>query len=158
MEKGSKTTSVDPHQEGVLDSDFPYVSKRVVRGRVVCVLDARSQRRGMQLELHPSRAVRAGEIHELALTDDPAAGPGARVDRVAYVGFVEMERGGVILVGDRVSVGGRELGRVVGFDYTHFPNHMSILVRGPQWKSGQELGIAVETAVIFALIPRQTPS
>lgn len=143
-------TSIDPHRAPVLDTDYPYVSKRPVEARVVCVLDARSERRGMHLEHHPSRAVRSGEIHELALTDDPAAGPGAKVDRVAYVGFVEVVRGGVILVGDRVALGGRELGRVVGFDYTHFPNHMNILIRGPRWETGRELEIAVEEAVVFA--------
>jgi hypothetical protein len=141
--------SIDPHQEQVLDTDSPYVGKRTVEGRVVCVLHARSERRGMQLELHPSRAVPAGEIHELALTDDPAARPGARVERVAYVGFVEIARGGVILVGDWVTLGAQDIGRVVGFDGTHFPNHMNILVRGPQWHTGQELGVVAEESVLF---------
>jgi hypothetical protein len=141
--------SLDPHRERVLDTDNPYVSKRPVEGRIVCVLHARSERRGMQLEPHPSRAVPAGEIHELALTDDPAAVPGTRVERVAYVGFVEMVKGGVILAGDRVTLDGRELGRVAGFDCTHFPNHMNILVLGPQWQTGQELGATLEAAVTF---------
>lgn len=145
--------SVDPHREQVLETDNPYVSKRPVEGRLVCVLDASSQRRGMQLEPHPSRAVPAGEIHELALTDDLAAGVGVRVERVAYVGFVEMVRGGIILVGDKVTLGGRELGRVVGFDCTHFPNHMNILVRGPYFQTGQQLGVDLEEPVIFAMSP-----
>lgn len=142
--------SIDPHQERVLDTDNPYVSKRTVEGRVVCVLRARSERRGMELEHHPSRAVPAGEIHELALTDDPAAEPGARVERVAYIGFVEIVQGGVILVGDQVTLGAQEIGRVVGFDCTHFPNHMNILVHGPQWSTGQELDTAPEDRVVFA--------
>ncbi len=143
--------SVDPHREQVLDTDNPYVSKRPVEGRLVCVLDARSERRGMQLEPHPSRAVPEGEIHELALTDDPAAGVGARVQRVAYVGFVEIVRGGVILVGDQVTLGGRELGRVAGFDCTHFPNHMNILVRGLQLQTGEQLGVDLEEPVTFTM-------
>lgn len=143
--------SVDPHRESVLDSDFPYVATRPVRGRVVCVLDARSERRGMQLEIHPSRAIRAGEIHELVLTDLAAAAPGVRVDRVAYVGFVEVESGGVIVVGARVTLGERELGQVVGFDCTHFPNHMNILIRGTEWQTGRGMGVAVEERVVFAL-------
>lgn len=145
--------SLDPHREQVLETDNPYVSKRPVEGCLVCVLDARSERRGMQLEPHPSRAVLAGEIHELALTDDPAAGVGARVERVAYVGFVEMVRGGVILVGDQVTLGGRDLGRVVGFDCTHFPNHMNILVRGPHFQTGKHLGADLEESVLFAMSP-----
>jgi hypothetical protein len=143
--------SIDPHQERVLDTDYPYVGKRPVEGRIVCVLDARSERRGMELEHHPSRAVPAGEIHELAITDQADARPGATVDRVAYVGFVEITRGGVVLVGDRVSLGGQEVGEVVGFDCTHFPNHMNILVRGAALQTGRQMGTGVEEVVVFAL-------
>jgi hypothetical protein len=142
--------SKDPHRERVLDTDDPYVAKRPLEARVVCVLDARSERRGMQLEIHPSRAVRAGEIHELALTGDSAAGPGALVDQVVYVGFLEVVRGGVILVGDEVTLGQHELGEVVGFDHTHFPNHMNILVRGANLQTGRGLGVALEDLVVFA--------
>jgi hypothetical protein len=111
----------------------------------------------MQLEPHPSRAVTAGEIHELAVTDDPAARPEARVDRVAYVGFVEVVRGGVILVGDQVSLGQREMGEVVGFDCTHFPNHMNILVRSPRWQTGRGLGVELEEPVVFIYPKNPTP-
>jgi hypothetical protein len=145
--------SVDPHRERVLDSDFPYVAVRPVQGRLVCILDARSERRGMQLEIHPSRALRAGEIHELALTDDAGAAPGVRVDRVAYVGFVEIGQGGVVVAGERVTLGRRELGQVVGFDCTHFPNHMSILIRGAALQTGRGLGAVVDEPVVFALPP-----
>jgi len=101
------------------------------------------------LENPPSRAMQAGEIHELALTDDASAAPGARVDRVAYVGFVEIAQGSVVVVGERVTLGGRELGQVVGFDCTHFPNHMNILIRGPVWQTGRGLGAVVEEPVRF---------
>ena len=150
--------SIDPHQERVLNTDNPYVDKRAVEGRIVCVLDARSERRGMQVEVHPSRAVPAGEIHELAVTDDPEAGPGARVERVAYVGFVEIVHGGVILVGDQVTLGSLRLGQVVGFDSTHFPNHLNILVRGLRWQTGRELGAKVEEPVLFAFAPPGAPA
>ncbi len=145
--------STDPHRERVLDTDDPYVRKRPVQAQVVCVLDARSERRGMQLEIHPSRAVRAGEIHELALTGDPAASPGALVDQMAYIGFVEIVRGGVILVGDEVTLGEHHLGKVVGFDHTHFPNHMNILVRGHNLQTGRALGISLEELAVFAKRP-----
>jgi hypothetical protein len=142
--------SLDPHVEGVLDTDDPYRAKRPVEGRLVCVLDARSERRGMQLTAHPSRAVPAGEIHEVALTDEASAAPGARVDRVAYLGFAEIVRGGVILVGDRVTVGEQEVGRVVGFDETHFPNHLNILLYAPRRDTGGGLGLQLEAPVVFA--------
>jgi hypothetical protein len=102
--------------------------------------------------------VPAGEIHELAVTDDPAAGPGARVERVAYAGFVEIVCGGVILVGDHVTLGPRQLGQVVGFDCTHFPNHMNILVRGPNWQTGRELEVVVDEPVVFAFTAPREPT
>lgn len=147
--------SIDPHRTRVLDNDFPYVALLPVQGRLVCILDARSEQRGMQLEIHPSRAIQAGEIHELALTDEAAAAPGTRVERVAYVGFVEIVRGGIMVVGESVALGGRELGQVVGFDTTHFPNHMNILIRGSGWQTGRDLNAALEEPVVFALLPRQ---
>jgi hypothetical protein len=94
--------------------------------------------------------VPAGEIHELAVTDTSSVAPGERVNRVAYIGFVEVAQGGVILVGDDAAIGDRQLGRVVGFDHTHFPNHMGILIHGSTWQTGRELGVAVEDKVVFA--------
>lgn len=105
------------------------------------------------MEIHPSRAVRVGEIHELALTDDPRASPGMRIDQVAYIGFVELTQGGVILVGDRVRLGKRVLGVVVGFDYTHFPNHMNILVCDRTRQTGHGLGVALGDLAVFAQGP-----
>jgi len=75
------------------------------------VLDARSERRGMQVEPHPSRAVPAGENPRAGpWTDDPEAGPGARIEASGLVGFVEIVRGGVILAGDQVDVGSAAVG------------------------------------------------
>lgn len=147
---GAEKTSVDPHRERVLDSEFPYSAVRPVQGRLVCILDARSVRRGMQLEIHPSRALCTGEIHELALTDEAGAAPGGRVERVSYVGFVEIAQGGVVVAGEAVTVGARELGRVIGFDCTHFPNHMNILIRGAPWQTGKDMGAELEDQVRFS--------
>lgn len=146
---GGHAMSKEPHGSGILDK-YPYAAKSDVVGRLVCILDARSEKRGMELLIHPSRALCQGEIHELALTDDPQAGPQRTVDRVAYLAFFSVERGGIVLVGDKVKVGERQIGEVVGFDYTHFPNHMNILVRAEARKTGPELGLGLEDQVTFA--------
>jgi hypothetical protein len=104
----------------------------------------------MELLIHPSRALCQGEIHELALTDDPQAGPQHTVDRVAYLAFFSVERGGIVLVGDKVKIGERQIGEVAGFDNTHFPNHMNILIRAEARKTGPELGLGLEDQVTFA--------
>ena len=140
--------SKEPHGSGILDK-YPYVAKSDVVGSLVCILDARSEARGMKLEIHPSRALCQGEIHELAITDDPQAGLEYTVDKVAYLAFFSVEQGGIVLVGDRVTVGEVEIGEVVGFDLTHFPNHMNILVGAKERKTGLELGLSLGELVTF---------
>jgi hypothetical protein len=140
--------SKEPHGSGILDK-YPYAAKTDVVGRLVCILDARSEERGMQLTIHPSRAACQGEIHELAITDDPQAGPNYTLNRVAYLAFFAVEQGGIVLAGDRVLVGEVELGSVVGFDLTHFPNHMNLLISATERKTGLELGLSLGDVVTF---------
>jgi len=140
--------SKEPHGSGILDK-YPYAAKSDVVGRFVCILDARSEERGMELTIHPSRAVCQGEIHELALTDDPNAAPDYTLNRVAYLAFFCVEQGGIVLVGDSVLVGDVELGKVVGFDVTHFPNHMNLVIGAKQRKTGPELGLNLDDFVTF---------
>ncbi len=140
--------SREPHGSGILDK-YPYVAKSDVVGALVCILDARSETRGMKLEIHPSRAVCEGEIHELAITADPQAGPGYTVDQVAYLAFFSVQTGGIVLVGDRVTAGEVDVGKVVGFDLTHSPNHMNILVGAKERKTGPELGLSLGDVVTF---------
>ncbi len=84
------TAPLDPYAKGILDTNFPYAEKRTVEGLLVCVLDARAPNRNLALNVHPSRAVLRGEIHELLLTDNEAAAPGRIVPNVAYCGCVEI--------------------------------------------------------------------
>jgi len=141
--------SKEPHGSGILDK-YPYAAKSDVVGRLVCLLDARSEERGMELTIHPSRALCQGEIHELAVTDDPQTGPSYVLDRVAYLAFFTVEQGGIVLVGDRVLVGELELGTVAGFDLTHFPNHMNVVMGASDRKTGPELGLNLGDLVTFA--------
>jgi hypothetical protein len=141
--------SKEPHGSGILDK-YPYAAKTDVVGKLVCILDARSEERGMELIIHPSRALCQGEIHELAVTDDPQAGPEHVVDRVAYLAFFTVEKGGIVLVGDTVEVGRQVIGEVVGFDVVHFPNHMNILVRSVEQKTGPELGLSLGDSITFS--------
>ncbi len=141
--------SKEPHGTGILDK-YPYAAKSDVVGKLVSILDARSEERGMELIIHPSRALCQGEIHELAVTDDPEAGPEYTVDRVAYLAFFDVEQGGIVLVGDKVRVGEQEIGQVVGFDLTHYPNHMNILVLRAERKTGPELGLRLGDSITFS--------
>ncbi|MFI8998835.1 DUF6917 domain-containing protein [Streptomyces sp. NPDC053542] len=123
--------------------------KRVVRAGLVKVLTHHRTDRGMRLEEHAARCVRRGEVHELVTTDQWDPHPGARIDRVGFLGFAELECGGVIDRGDLVSIGDRQVGTVLGFDACHLPNHYNILIHTARPLSGRDLGLAPEDRVIF---------
>ncbi|MBP2327163.1 hypothetical protein JOF56_007548 [Kibdelosporangium banguiense] len=123
--------------------------KRAVRGSLVKVLTHSRVDRGMRLEGFASRCVRQGEVHELVTTDQTDHQPGARIDRVGFLGFVEVDRAGVIDRGDELWIGGRLVGTVLGFDSCHFPNHYNVLVTAPELVTGPGLGLAPEADVVF---------
>jgi len=108
----------------------------------VAVLRGQLDDRGLELIRPSSRALLRGEIHELLVTVETGAGPGSRVDSVGYLAFFEVERGGVAVVGDGVGWGNTSW-TLVGFDLTHAPNHLNLVVQGGSRLSGEELGMAV---------------
>lgn len=132
----------DPYARNMFGDFNPYFAKRPITGRLVVVLDGVFNGRGLQLIKPSSRALLAGEIHELIITDEDAK-PGGRVDRIAYLGFFEVEKGGVIVAGDPVKVGNKVVGRIAGYDETHMPNHLNIVLTGER-VSGRERGVALE--------------
>ena len=124
-------------------------AKRPVTGTLVKVLLHRRDDRGMQLEPYTSRCVRQGELHELLTTDQSPAGPGARIDRVGFLGFVEILQAGVVDRGDQLQINGRSIGTVVGFDACHFPNHYNVVVAADRLQTGLDLGLEPEAPVRF---------
>lgn len=127
--------------------------KREIAARVVKVLVHRRDERGMSLEPFASRCVREGEVHELITTNHEQTAPGARIDRVGFLGFAEMECAGVIDRGDEVWAGGSLVGTVLGFDSCHFPNHYNVLIHTPRPVTGADLGLKPETEVRFVQVP-----
>ncbi len=123
--------------------------KRAVHGTVVKVLIHRRDDRGMRLTEFAGRCVRRGEVHELVTTDQRDTAPGARVDRVGFLGFAEIGCAGVLDRGDQVWIEGRLVGTVLGFDSCHFPNHYNILISVPEPVSGRDLGLRPEAEVRF---------
>jgi hypothetical protein len=105
-----------------------YGDRRPVSGDVVALLLIFFEDRGLKLLEAKSRAMQRGEIHEL-ITDEQGAAPGCGVDRVRAVAFFEVEAGGLAVVGDEVTISGRRLGTLAGYDVTHMPNHMGVLVK-----------------------------
>lgn len=138
----------DPYVAGLFKSN-PYTALREITGTVVAVLDARLAARGLRLIAPISRCLARGEIHELILTTQPV-GPGDRVEDVHYLAFFEVTQGGVAVVGQTVRIAGHEVGRVAGFDETHMPNHMNVVLSGTRGVTGGELGLHPGDAVTIS--------
>ena len=126
----------------------PYVAKSDVTGRVVAVLRGVTDQRGLYLTAFRSRAVPAGAVHELMITDEDLDVE-STVNRVALIAFFEVLDGGVILLEDQVTIGEQLVGTVAGFDETHMPNHQNICLRG-ELKDGETLNIGVGDRVTIA--------
>jgi len=131
---------MNPHEDG---------PKRALRATLVKVLVHRRTDRGMTLEPHASRCVRRGEVHELVSTDHHEVEPGARIDRVGFLGFAEFGCAGVLDRGDEIWIGDRLVGTVHGFDACHFPNHYNILLRTEEVVTGADLQLRPETPIAF---------
>jgi len=155
-----KRKKVEPYA-GSLDPNAIYTSARPVKGRVVAVLRYELDNRKLQLIVQKSRALRQGDVVEMATTDEAAAGPGEEVNSVGYLGFVEITEGGVVLTGEDVSVtadGNRGvIGNVAGFDETHMPNHLNVIVQVPLRTTGKAMGWEIGQVVEFTLV-REAPS
>jgi len=124
-----------PYDPNLITSST-YGDRRPVRGEVVALLHVTFEERGLKLIQSRSRGLRKNEIHELMVTDEEGAVPGGGVDRVSAIAFFEVKEGGLAVVGDELTVAGRSLGSVAGFDMTHMPNHMNILVASGSLDAG----------------------
>ncbi len=139
---------VDPYKAGLFSRN-PYAKKRPCRGELVVVLDGKMENRKLHLITPISRALCTGEIHELIVTDEEQAAPGQEVNRIAYWGFFEVTSGTVVVAGDEIRIGDHVLGTIAGFDETHMPNHLNIVIKAAERKSGVELGLVLEEKVII---------
>ena len=135
----------------------PYAAKAPVTASLVAVLRGTMPDRGLELIRPISRCLRRHDIHELILTDEPDAGPGRRVDRIAYLGFVAIEAGGVAVAGDDVFLAGRRVGALAGYDETHMPNHLNIVIRTDRLADGVEQGARLGAAVRFVAGGEEAP-
>jgi hypothetical protein len=106
-----------------------YGDKRPVEGEIVAVLHIEFYDRGLELIQTKSRTVKLNEIHELMITDEKEAAPGGGADRVRAVAFFEITRSGLIVMGDNVTIEDKKLGTLAGYDVTHMPNHINVVVK-----------------------------
>jgi hypothetical protein len=142
--------STDPYAANKLDTKYPCADKIPVNGKLCVILDARASDRGLELADYPSRAVLKDEVHELILTAESIPGPGSKVNKIAYLGYFIVRASGVLWVGDQVLIGRREIGVLAGYDMTHFPNHMNIIIKtNGDIYTGLEAGFKLGAPVSF---------
>lgn len=113
------------------------------------VMRHRRTDRGMRPAGWKTRCIRVGEIHEIILCV-----PGERrdqpLDDVSYLGFAEILRGGLLVLGDELwTTSDRPIGIVHGFDETHWPNHYNILIAAERLVTGEDLGLCTGQALVF---------
>ena len=106
-----------------------YGDRRSIHGEIIALLHITFKERGLKLIQAKSRGLRRGEIHELMVTDEEGAIPGGGADHVSAIAFFEVNEGGLAVVDDTVSISGKHIGYIAGFDLTHMPNHMNIVVK-----------------------------
>ena len=106
-----------------------YGDKRPVEGEIVAILHVKFEDRGLVFIQTKSRAVKLNEIHELMMTDEQDAAPGGGANRVRAIAFIEITKSGLIVVGDDVTIEGEKLGTLAGYDVTHMPNHINVVVK-----------------------------
>ena len=96
-----------------------------------------------------TRCISKGEIHELVSVLECDDG---RLDfnDAWYLGFIEFNNGGVVATKMTVQLGDRWIGKLVGFDATHLPNHYNILIASKAPKTGQDLGIQIYDPCYFS--------
>ena len=74
-----------------------YAANRPVAGTVVMVLNSTHEARGLKLISTWSRALPKNSIHELIATDEAGKKPGDTANRIAYLAFFEVTRGGCMV-------------------------------------------------------------
>ena len=141
----------DPHEEGRVSRDH-YYRKTEVRGRMFAILDWAVNDRGLNLMPHISRAVRRGDILELITTEEEGKRSGVIVDQIATLGFVEVTEAGLLLNGDTLSIDKEDIGEVIGFDETHMPNHLNVVIRVANRRTGKEAEIKLDATVKLSAI------
>lgn len=145
----SPETVNDPYANKLVATDF-YFQKTVLHGQMVVVLQGELDNRGLMIIKQPSRVVRQYEVIEMIMTDEESVELGGIVNKIAYIGFFEMLTGGVLLVGDSVTLNGEPIGQICGFDETHYPNHLNVVIRHLSRSSGRKLDAQLGHRVYFS--------
>lgn len=109
--------------------------------RWIAILNHKRVQRGIMLTKWQTRVVRQGDIHEILTTPERTEHISRQINLVFYLGFAEFDAG-IIAIGDGFwAEDGSFLGQVLGFDETHAPNHLNILLSSDVMLPGVQRGL-----------------
>lgn len=138
----------EPYKDKKIPDHWESSPKRQVVGNIIALSGLRLTNRGTLL-MHPrTRAFPKFSIVELTVTDEDGIGPGALVNSVIYVGFLEVTGGGVIANGDPVRIQGKMIGSVAGFSDVHCPNHLNIIVIGTRDFASEYIESSTDASIV----------
>lgn len=117
-----------------------FSTKLDVQGRWVAIMEHRRSDRAMQPSAFKTRCLKQSEIHEFIICEEPPSET-TPINNVSYLGFGEIQQGGVVEVGDWLYIQDALMGQILGFDETHMPNHLNILIQSNSLVTGHSLGL-----------------
>jgi len=144
--------NVDPYQSGIV-AKVSFTAKRTVAAKIVAVLKGTLEDRGLKIIFPGSRAVRKHDVIELMTTPQKQCKPGDRVDRVTYIGFAEIQTSGVLRIGDQAILKGAPQWVIVGFDETHYPNHLNVIMKPVAEQAESTPDVQLEDSLEFQFKP-----
>ncbi len=137
---------MDPYLD---DRTSSIIHKPPVVSVLCSVHGTRRNNRGIRPIVQKTRCVCGGSIHEIIVVEAGIVEAQGSVEDTAYIGFARFPEGGLLECGDAVYVNERLLGELAGFDETHMPNHLNILVKRDSLITGVDLGCGFSDLVIF---------
>ena len=142
-----KQIEPDPYQDGIVSQKLRII-KDDLSAHATGILTNIANDRGMRLIFNACRAVRINDVHELVCTSQIKQ-PGEIVDEVGYLAFVVFDESGVIAVDDVLFVKGNLIGKVIGFNEIHAPNHLNIIIQVDDITTGLQSGWNPGTQLVF---------
>ena len=127
-----------------------YASKLPIRLTLVAVMPDTRKDRNLRLSEFVTRCFAKDEIHEFLVANEWDGDRDAIFNDVSYIGFMRFDQGGVVAVGEKIlAEDGQVMGEVIGFDLTHAPNHMNLVLASSSNQTGAERGFVAAQRFII---------
>lgn len=137
---------MDPYLDTKTES---IIHKPPIASTLCSVHGTRRSNRGMKPIIQKTRCVEQGSIHEIIIVEEGVLREKGIVQDTAYIGFTQFLTGGLLECGDLVYLNNMPLGELAGFDDTHMPNHLNILIQRDSLVTGIDLKCSFSDLIIF---------